>query len=185
MTCCLPGSSPSPHFECQEDPGDKVSSYLDPKLALNTPKHHPAMNASVTLKVVEHVLHPAPYSLAYLCSPKPPLHRIIILSHSVSSILGNHRDTANSALYLGNTQAAVGNHISALESHQRALDIRLKLLGDHLDTVTAYQAVIADLGKLGDMEKLKEMKIKCDEMQSNLNKKKSRPHTVAGKCLIN
>ena len=29
MTCCLPGSSPSRHFERREDPGDEVA--LDPR----------------------------------------------------------------------------------------------------------------------------------------------------------
>ncbi|KAJ7333096.1 hypothetical protein OS493_018271 [Desmophyllum pertusum] len=80
-------------------------------------------------------------------------------------LLGNHADTALSSYCLGNTESAVNNHAGALQSHQRALDIRMKLLGDHTDTVTAYLAVIADLGKLGDTGRMKELKLKCDEMQ--------------------
>ena len=41
MTCCLPGSSPNCHFECQEDPGDDVGLVIcnkskDPSLPQKT-----------------------------------------------------------------------------------------------------------------------------------------------------
>ena len=98
--------------------------------------------------------------------------------------LGNHPDTALSSYFLGNTQSAVNNHTGALQSHQRVLDIRISLLGDHIDTVTAYLAVIADLGNLGETERMKEMKRKCDEMQSCLTKKKSKLHTEASKSKL-
>ena len=104
--------------------------------------------------------------------------------YSIFPHLGNHADTALSSYCLGNTESAVNNHAGALQSHQRALDIRMKLFGDHTDTVTAYLAVIADLGKLGDTGRMKELKLKCDEMQSRLAKKKSKPHAEAGECNI-
>ena len=50
-----------------------------------------------------------------------------------------HPDTAQSYFNLGVTQHALGNLSSALQSKQRALDIRVKLFGEeHPDTAQSY-----------------------------------------------
>ena len=54
----------------------------------------------------------------------------------------NHSGTAQSYYSLGITQHKLGNYTSALQSHQRALDIRRKLLGEeHSDTAQSYYSL--------------------------------------------
>ena len=50
-----------------------------------------------------------------------------------------HSDTAQSYFSLGVTQHGAGDFLSALQSKQCALDIRVKLLGEeHPDTAKSY-----------------------------------------------
>ena len=50
-----------------------------------------------------------------------------------------HPDTARSYFNLAVTQHASGDFLSALQSHQRALEIRVKVLGEeHPDTAQSY-----------------------------------------------
>ena len=50
-----------------------------------------------------------------------------------------HADTGQSYGHLRITQHASGDILSALQSHQRALDIRVKLFGEeHPDTAQSY-----------------------------------------------
>lgn len=56
-----------------------------------------------------------------------------------SKVLGDHKDTANSYHSLGSAQQDKGDHYEAMNSLQKALNIRSKVLGDHEDTAKSYQ----------------------------------------------
>ena len=56
--------------------------------------------------------------------------------------LGKTIQTVASYDNIGNTQQELGDYASALQSHQRALEIRLKTLGEnHSDTVASYDNI--------------------------------------------
>ena len=63
----------------------------------------------------------------------------------------DHASTADSYHSLGVTQHSLGDFTSALQSHQRALDVRIKLLGeDHASTADSYHELGVTQNSLGD-----------------------------------
>ena len=63
----------------------------------------------------------------------------------------DHSRTAESYHSLGVTQHSLGDFISALQSAQRALDVRVKLFGeDHASTAESYHSLGVTQHSLGD-----------------------------------
>ena len=63
-------------------------------------------------------------------------------------MLGDHEKTARSYHELGVVQRGMGDLKGALESLQKALDMRTKLLGDHGDTTSSLNELRAVRNKL-------------------------------------
>ena len=62
-----------------------------------------------------------------------------------------HPDTARGYFSLAVTQHASGDFLSALQSKQRALEIRVKLFGEeHLDTARSYFSLAVTQHDSGD-----------------------------------
>ena len=63
----------------------------------------------------------------------------------------DHASTADSYHEFGMTQYSLGDFTCALQSHQRALDVRIKLLGqDHASTADSYHSLGVTQHSLGD-----------------------------------
>ena len=62
-----------------------------------------------------------------------------------------HQSTADCYHSLGITQHSLGDFKAALQSHQRALDIRVKLFGeDHQSTADCYYSLGITQRKMGE-----------------------------------
>ena len=59
-----------------------------------------------------------------------------------SNLLGDHEDTAYSYFWLGSVQRDMGDLKRALDSLQKATNMRLSSLGDHEDTASSYQSLV-------------------------------------------
>ena len=73
-------------------------------------------------------------------------------------------DTANSLHSLAVTQHQLGDYHSALQSETEALDLRRKLLGDHVDTEKSLDSLGVTQFELGALQSITEAQDLCRKL---------------------